>query len=100
LSRACSGKTLSSILGDTRLQLLAQQIVVEVSADQHELVFSITGPFGVVNGKTLTSEVEDMALLAFVEPKNALRPEHFLGHLIVEEILKFPQSKWAFAFER
>jgi hypothetical protein len=99
LSRACSGKTLSSILGDTRLQLLAQPIVVEVSADQHELVFSITGPFGVVNGKTLTSEVEDMALLAFVEPKNALRPEHFLGHLVVEEILKFPQSKRAVALE-
>ena len=81
------------------MQLLAQQIVVEVSADQYELVFAITGPFGVVNGKTLTSEVEDMALLAFVEPKNALRPEHFLGHLIVEKILKFPQSKRAVALE-
>jgi hypothetical protein len=99
LSLACSGKTLSSILCDTLLQLLAQQIVAEVSTDQHELVFSITGPFGVVNGKTLTSEVEDMALLAFVEPKNALRPEDFLGHLIVEKILKFPQSKRPIALE-
>ena len=73
--------------------------MVEVSADQYELVFSITGPFGVVNGKTLTSEVEDMALLAFVEPKDALCSEYFLGHLVVEEILKFPQSKRAVALE-
>jgi hypothetical protein len=99
LTLACSGKTLSSIFGDTRLQLLAQLIVVEVSADQHELIFSITRPFGVVNGKTLASEVEDVAFLAFVEPKNALRPEHFLRHLIVEEILKFPQSKGPVALE-
>jgi hypothetical protein len=49
-------------------------IVVEVSADQHELVFSITRPLGVVNGKTLASEVKDVALLAFVKPKNALSP--------------------------
>ena len=73
--------------------------MVEVSADQYELVFPITGPFGVVNGKTLTSEVEDMALLAFVEPKDALCSEYFLGHLVVEEILKFPQSKRAVALE-
>jgi hypothetical protein len=99
LTPARSGKTLSSIFGDTRLQMLAQLIVVEVSADQHELVFAITAPFGVINGKTLASEVEDVALLALVEPKNALRPEHFLGHLVVEEILKFPQSKWAVALK-
>ena len=81
------------------MQLLAQPIVVEVSADQDELVFAITAPFGVINGKTLASEVEDVAFLAFVEPKNALRPEHFLGHLIVEKILKFPQSKRSIALE-
>ena len=58
--------------------MLAQASVVEVSADQHELVFAIPAPFGVVNGKTLASEVKDVSLLALVEPKNALRPEHFL----------------------
>jgi hypothetical protein len=70
---------LFSILGYTGLQLLAQASVVEVSADQHELVFAITGPFGVVYGKTFASEVENVTLLTFFEPKNPLGPEHFLG---------------------
>ena len=73
--------------------------MVEVSADQYELVFAITGPFGVVNGKTFASKVENVAPLAFVEPKNPLGPEHLLGQFIVEEILKFPQSKGPVALE-
>ena len=64
--------------------------MVEVPADQYELVFAITGPLGVVYGKTFASEVENVTLLTFFEPKNPLGPEHFLGQLIVEEILKFP----------
>jgi hypothetical protein len=90
LACACSEKTLSSILGYTGLQLVAQASVVEVSADQHELVFAITGPLGVVNRKTLASEVKDVSLLAFVEPENAFGPEHLLWQLIIEEVLKFP----------
>jgi hypothetical protein len=89
LACACSGQTLFSILGYTGLQLLAQASVVEVSADQHELVFAITGPLGVVYGKTFASEVENVTLVAFFEPKNPFGPKHFLGQLIVEEILKF-----------
>jgi hypothetical protein len=79
LACACSGQTLFSILGYTGLQLLAQASVVEVSADQHELVFAITRPFRVINGKTFASEVKNVTLLTFFEPKNPLGPEHFLG---------------------
>ena len=35
----------------TGLELFPQQVVVNVTADQHQLILARTGPVGVVNGK-------------------------------------------------
>ena len=79
------------MFGHAGLQVLAQLGVVEVFANQHDLVLAIAGgPVGVVDGEALAGQVEDVATLAFVEPENAFGSEDGGGQLIVEEILEFP----------
>ena len=79
------------MFGHAGLQVLAQLGVVEVFANQHDLVLAIAGgPVGVVDGEALAGQVEDVAPLAFVEPENAFGSEDGGGQLIVEEILEFP----------
>jgi hypothetical protein len=68
--------------------------VIEVLADQDELVFAFVGlPLVVVEGEAFAGEVEDMALRTFVEPEDALGPEHVGGHLVVEEMLKLADAE-------
>ena len=65
--------------------------MVDVAADQHQLIFAITGPVGVVDGKPFARQMEHVAAFAFVEPKDSLGSEHFLGHLVVQEVLELAQ---------
>ena len=73
--------------------------MVDVAADQHQLILAITGPVGVVDGKAFARQMEHMAAFAFVEPQDSLGPEHLLGHLVVEEVLELAQREGAITLE-
>ena len=73
--------------------------MVDVAADQHQLILAITGPVGVVDGEALARQMEHMAAFAFVEPQDSLGPEHLLGHLVVEEVLELAQGEGAITLE-
>ena len=73
--------------------------MVDVAADQHQLILAITGPVGVVDGKAFARQVEHMAAFAFVEPQNSFGSKHFLGHLVVEEVLELAQGEGAITLE-
>ena len=73
--------------------------MVDVATNQHQLILAIACPVGVVDGEALASEVKHVASLAFVEPENPLRPEHLLGHLVVQEVLEFAQGEGTIALE-
>ena len=83
----------------TGLKLFPQRVVVDVAADQHQLIFAIPGPVGVVDGKAFARQMEQMAAFAFVEPKDALGAENLLGHLVVEEVLELAQCEGAITLE-
>ena len=83
----------------TGLELFPQGAVVDVAADQHQLILAITGPVGVVDGKTFARQVEHMAAFAFVEPQDSFGSKHFLGHLVVEEVLELAQGEGAITLE-
>ena len=51
MGSAESAETFSCIRGHTFLELLSQLVVVDVAADQHQLILAIPVPVGVVNGK-------------------------------------------------
>ena len=59
--------------------MLPQFVVVDIAADQHQLIFAITGPVGVVDGKAFACQMEHMAAFAFVEPEDSLGPEPSWG---------------------
>ena len=82
-------ESFASILGHTGLKLLAQTVVVEIAADDHQLVLARSRPVAVINGEAFARKVKHMSPLAFVEPEDPLGTEHRGGELIVEEILKF-----------
>ena len=73
--------------------------MVDIAADQHQLIFAITGPVGVVDGKAFARQMEHMAAFAFVEPQDSLGPKHLLGHLVVEEVLELAQGEGAITLE-
>ena len=73
--------------------------MVDVPADQHQLILAITGPVGVVDGKAFARQVEHMAAFAFVEPQNSFGSKHFLGHLVVEEVLELAQGEGPITLE-
>ena len=83
----------------TGLELFPQGGVFDVAADKHQLIFAITGPVGVVDGKAFARQMEHMAAFAFVEPQDSLGPEHLLGHLVVEEVLELAQGEGLIALE-
>ena len=83
----------------TGLELFPQGGVVDVAADQHQLILAITGPVGVVDGKAFARQMEHMAAFAFVEPQDSFGPEHLLGHLVVEEVLELAQREGAITLE-
>ena len=74
--------------------------MVDVAADQHQLIFAIPVPVGVVNGKAFACQMEHMAAFAFLEPEDSLGPEHLLGHLVVQEVLELAQCEGPITLER
>lgn len=74
--------------------------MIEILANEHELVFGLTLPLIIIQGKALAAEVEDMPLGAFVKPENAFGPENILRQLIVEEVLELTDGKGAIALKR
>ena len=77
---------------NTSLQLLFERVVVEIAADDHQLVFAGAFPIGVIDREALSSQVEDMPPLAFLEPKNPLGAKDSGWQLVVEEVLKSPEA--------
>jgi hypothetical protein len=69
--------------------------VVEVLADQDELVFGLgtVFPLVVIEGEPLAAEVEDVAFGAFVEPEDAFGSEDVGAELVVEEVLEFADAE-------
>lgn len=65
------------------LQLLEQQGAIEVLANQHQLIFGLPLPEVILKGKSLTRQMENMSLFAFLKPQNALSPKDFTGQLII-----------------
>ena len=99
MGSAESAETFSSIRCNTSLELLPQGLVVDVTANQHQLVLAITGPVGVVDGKPFACQMEHVASFAFVEPEDSLGSEHLLGHLVVEEVLELAQGERSITLE-
>ena len=74
--------------------------MVDLAADQHQLIFAIPGPVGVVDGKAFSRQMEHVAAFAFVEPEDSFGSEHLLGHLVVEEVLELAQCEGHITLER
>ena len=73
--------------------------MVNLLTDQHQLVFAFAIPFAVINGEAFASQVKNVALFAFVKPKDAFGAKNALGQLIVEEVLKFAERERSIATE-
>ena len=99
MGSAESAETFSSIRCNTSLELLPQGLVVDVTANQHQLVLAITGPVGVVDGISFACQMEHVASFAFVEPEDSLGSEYLLGHLVVEEVLELAQGERSITLE-
>lgn len=53
--------------------------MVQVLADKHQLIFRLTLPIIIINGKPLAAQMENVTALTFVKPQNSLSPEHVSG---------------------
>lgn len=80
--------------------LRSQLIVIQVLANQHQLIFRGTFPFIIVEGEALAAEVENVPFRAFLKPQDALSTEHVIRELIVQEVLKFFDVEGAIALDR
>ena len=67
--------------------------MVEIPANDHQLVFTGPFPIGVVDREAFACQVEDMAPLALLKPKNSLGAKDGGWQLVVEEVLKSPQTE-------
>ena len=86
--------------GETAVELLTQLIVVHILANEDQLIFLGSSPLAVVQREALTTEMEDVALLALLKPKNALRSKDTFRQLVVEEMLELANGKGAIALNR
>ena len=73
--------------------------MVDVAADQHQLILAIAGPVGVIERKSIARQMEHMAVFTFVEPEDSLCPEHLFRHLFVQEVLELAQGERAITLE-
>ena len=78
---------------NTGFELFAQEAVIQVAANDYQLVLAFTGPVTVIDREALACQVEHMPAFTFVEPKNAFSPEDGGWQLVVEEVLEFAQGK-------
>ena len=81
------------------MELLSDCVVVDVAADQHQLILAIAGPVGVIERKSIARQMEHMAVFTFVEPEDSLCPEHLFRHLFVQEVLELAQGERAITLE-
>ena len=81
------------------MELLSDCVVVDVAADQNQLILAIAGPVGVIERKSITRQMEHMAVFAFLEPEDSLCSEHLFGHLVVQEVLELAQRERAITLE-
>ena len=63
--------------------------VIEAFADEDKLVFTLSHPVTVIDGKALACQVKDMPSFTFVEPEDSFGAKHVRRHLVIEKILKF-----------
>ena len=83
----------------TGLELPPEGAVIHLLTDQHQLVLAFAIPVAVINGAAFASQMKNMALFAFVKPKEAFGAKNALGQLIVEEVLKFAEREGSIATE-
>jgi hypothetical protein len=57
------------------IELLTEGGVIQVLANQHELVFGLTFPLIVVEGKAFATEMKNVPLGAFLKPEDAFGAE-------------------------
>ena len=81
------------------MELLSDCVVVDVAADQHQLILAIAGPVGVIERKSIARQMEHMAVFTFVKPEDSLCPEHLFRHLFVQEVLELAQGERAITLE-
>ena len=81
------------------MELLSDCVVVDVAANQHQLILAIAGPVGVIERKSIARQMEHMAVFTFVEPEDSLCPEHLFRHLFVQEVLELAQGERAITLE-
>src|SRR5882757_10453984 len=78
---------------------MLQPLPVQVSTDQHELVFHRSAPTALIQGEALADEVEDVALVAFLDPEQTLGPKDGVRKAL-QEVLKLVDREGLVAPER
>ena len=53
--------------------------MIQIAADQHQLVFARIRPIGVIDREAFPCQVEDVSALAFLKPENSFGAKDFLG---------------------
>jgi hypothetical protein len=73
-------------------------MMIEVAADQHQLVCHRPGPMALVEGEPLVDEVENVSLLALVDADQAFGTKDIVRQLF-EKMLKLIGRKRPVGFE-
>ena len=79
--------------GNAFLELMPQGVMVESTADEHQLVLAGPGPVAVVDRETFARQMEYVTSLAFLEPENSFGSKNAFRQVVVEKILKGSQIK-------
>jgi len=81
------------------LELRSQLRAIEIATNQHELVPRLAFAFAFIQGESLGHEVENVAFVAFGNPKEALAAIDVIGKPL-EEVLKSLRGKGPLALKR
>ena len=76
----------------------SQLRAIEIAADQHELVGFFAAERSFIQAESLGDKMENVALVAFGDPNQALPAIH-VGRKLFEKILKFLHGKGPFALK-
>lgn len=87
-------------MGKAIFDLATKHFMVKVLTNQNQLIFGFAFPIVIIQGETLAAEVKNVALGAFLEPKDTLSAEYVFGELVVQKVLKFLDVKGAIALNR
>lgn len=87
-------------MGKTVFDLATKHFMIKVLANQNQLIFGFAFPIIIIQGEALTAEVKNVALGAFLKPKDTLSAEYVFGELIVQKVLKFLDVEGAIALNR